>query len=89
MKLIYSELALFSLREIVNYLKLRWTDKEIKTLRKDIEKFEKTLNEKNLIFPNFENYPDTKYTIIGNKQVKIIFRILNSNCNFLALQTKS
>ena len=40
MKLIYSELALFSLREIVNYLKLRWTDKEIKTLRKDIEKFE-------------------------------------------------
>lgn len=59
MKLIYSDLALITLKEIVDFLHYKWTKKEIKTLRKDISNFEKTVNDGIIKHADFEGYPNT------------------------------
>ena len=43
-KIIYSDLAIESLKEIVEFLNVHWTDKELETLRSDIKIFEQTIN---------------------------------------------
>lgn len=43
MKLIYSDLALITLKEIVDFLNYKWTKKEIKTLRKIFQILKKQL----------------------------------------------
>lgn len=93
MKLIYSDLALITLKEIVDFLNYKWTKKEIKTLRKDISNFEKTVNDGIIKHADFEGYPNTQFALIGKKQVKIIYRVIDSEkieiALFLALQAGS
>ena len=75
MKLIYSELAIQSLEEIVSFLMTRWTKKEIRTLEKDINKFKDSVCSGLVKHQNFEEFPDTKVALIGKKQIKIIYRV--------------
>lgn len=85
MKLIYSDLALITLKEIVDFLNCKWTKKEIKTLRKDISNFEKTVNDGIIKHADFEGYPNTQFALIGKKQVKIIYRVIDSEKIEIAL----
>jgi len=85
MKLIYSELALETLQEIVDFLNYKWTNKEIKTLRKDIANFEKTVRKGIIKHQDFEEYPNAKFALIGKNQVKIIYRIVDSERIEIAL----
>ncbi|MGC4129895.1 MAG: hypothetical protein QM564_10200 [Bergeyella sp.] len=63
----------------------KWTTKEIETLREDISNFEKTVNEGFIKHQNFDEYPNTKVALIGKKQVKIIYRIVDSEQIEIAL----
>lgn len=74
MKLVYSELAIQSLEEIVFFLRTKWTRKEIRTLEKDINEFKDSVCSGLVKHQNFEDYPDTKVALIGKKQIKIIYR---------------
>lgn len=51
MKVIYSKIALTSLQEIVEFLQLNWTSREIQVLSKDIEKLLETLEDKIISYP--------------------------------------
>lgn len=83
MKIFFSELAIESLQEIINFLSEKWTNKEISVMRNDIEVFQQKVLE------NFKIYPISKYdknvreALIGNKQVKILFEIKNLEVHIL------
>ncbi|MFY1047670.1 hypothetical protein [Chryseobacterium sp. GP-SGM7] len=64
-----TDIALISLQEIYDFLKHRWSQKEIKVMRNDIEKVIK-----------YPYYQDSKIqtALIGKKQVTIFFRQINS-----------
>lgn len=84
-KIIYSDLAIESLKEIVEFLNVHWTDKELETLRSDIKFFEQTINIGLLKHQNFENHKEAKFVLIGNRQVKLIYRLKNPNIAEIAI----
>ncbi|WP_294286895.1 type II toxin-antitoxin system RelE/ParE family toxin [uncultured Chryseobacterium sp.] len=75
MKITISETAKRSLDEIIDFLKIRWTVKEINVLKNDIEKFRKTITDDIVKHPSLENFPDLKYTLIGKKQIKLFYEV--------------
>lgn len=84
MKILYSDLALDSLQEIVDFLHQNWTEKEIEVLRKDISDFEIKVQENYKLFP-ISQYDDNVRgeTLIGKKQVKILFEKSNDEIRIL------
>ncbi len=75
MKITISETARISLDEIIDFLKVRWTAKEINVLKNDIDKFRKTIMDDIVKHPSLEIFPDLKYTLIGKKQIKLFYEI--------------
>lgn len=75
MKITISETARISLEEIVDFLQMHWTKKEIAVLKSDIKKFRQTINDKIIKHPSLERFPEIKYTLIGKKQIKLIYEI--------------
>lgn len=85
MEVVYSEIAISSLQEIIDFLKINWTQKEINTMNLDIEKFVQTVNDGIIKHQNFEGFANTKFVLIGKKQVKLIYRVENSDRISIAL----
>jgi plasmid stabilization system protein ParE len=75
MKILISETAKNSLKEIVDFLKTNWTVKEIAVLKNDIKNFRQTIIDDIVKHPSLERFPNIKYTLIGKKQVKLIYEI--------------
>jgi hypothetical protein len=75
MRIRISETAKVSLKEIVDFLKANWTAKEIAVLENDIRKFRQTITEDVVKHPSLEKFPNIKYTLIGKKQIKLIYEI--------------
>jgi len=75
MKFIITPRAASSLEQITEFLKQRWTHKELSVFKNDIRKFKRTMNEKIIIHPNLEKFPNVKYTFIGKKQVKLFYEV--------------
>jgi len=75
MKITISETAKTSLKEIVDFLKANWTVKEIQVLETDIRKFRQTITEDIVKHQCLERFPDIKYTLIGKKQIKLMYEI--------------
>ena len=83
MKVIYSKDALESLREIVDFLDYRWTQKELNTFRKDLEKLVETLQKGTIHFPKIMMDKPLHYALIGKKQVKVYFDLSEDSVEFL------
>ncbi|MCS3870906.1 hypothetical protein J3D55_003822 [Chryseobacterium ginsenosidimutans] len=75
MKITISETARISLDEIIDFLKAKWTAKEITVLENDIKKFRQTIIDDIVKHPSLEKFPNIKYTLIGKKQIKLIYEI--------------
>ncbi|WP_374461598.1 type II toxin-antitoxin system RelE/ParE family toxin [Chryseobacterium taeanense] len=75
MKITISETARISLNEIIDFLRVKWNIKEIAVLEKDIKKFRQTVNDNIVKHPSVEKFPSTKYVLIGNRQIKLIYEI--------------
>ncbi|KAA0128158.1 hypothetical protein FY557_10625 [Chryseobacterium sp. SN22] len=71
MKITISETARISLDEIIDFLKVRWTVKEINVLKNDLKKFRKTIMDDLVKYLSLETLPNIKYTLIGKKQIKL------------------
>ncbi|MBP7498632.1 MAG: hypothetical protein KA796_02055 [Chryseobacterium sp.] len=75
MKIIFSKDALKSLQEITDFLNYRWSEKELKSFRKDLEKFKQSLNDKIISYPTIDSDSKLRFTLLGKKQVKVYFDI--------------
>lgn len=75
MKIIISETARISLDEIIDFLRAKWTAKEISVLENDIKKFRQTIIDGIVKHPSLEKFPNVKYMLIGKKQIKLIYEI--------------
>ena len=45
MKIVFSQIALISLEDVTDFIRERWTDREMNVLRTDIKKFKQTLHD--------------------------------------------
>lgn len=75
MKITVSLTARISLEEIIDFLKSRWTKKEINTLKNDIKKFRKTINDGIVKHQSLKNFPKIQFMLICKKQVKIFYEV--------------
>lgn len=75
MKITISETAKISLKEIIYFLNAKWKIKEITVLENDIKKFIQTIEDSIVKHPSLELFPNIKYTLIGKKQIKLIYEI--------------
>ena len=75
MKIIFSKDTLKSLQEITDFLNYRWSEKELKSFRKDLEKFKQSLNDKIISYPTIDSDSKLRFTLLGKKQVKVYFDI--------------
>ena len=75
MKIIFSKDALKSLQEITDFLNYHWSEKELKSFRKDLEKFKQSLNDKIISYPTIDSDSKLRFTLLGKKQVKVYFDI--------------
>lgn len=73
MKIVYTEIALESLKEITDFLKHNWTERERKNLNDDIIKFINSLNENIITYPKYKKDKEIRFALVGKKQVKIFF----------------
>lgn len=83
MKVIYSKIALTSLQEIVEFLQLNWTSREIQVPSKDIEKLLETLEDKIISYPISEYDSKLRYAFIGKKQIKVFFELKEDRVEIL------
>lgn len=79
MKVTVSDTAKISLSEIVDFLKVKWTIKEITVLKTDIKKFKQTIVEGIIKHQSVENYPNIKYTLIGKRNVMLFYEVKTDN----------
>lgn len=74
MKIIYSETALKTLSEIIDFLEHKWTSKEIDKLKNDIFKFEQTIYENIITHQYYLKESEIRFMLIAKKQVKIFYK---------------
>ncbi|MEI7488918.1 MAG: hypothetical protein WCJ72_16220, partial [Chryseobacterium sp.] len=65
MKITISETARISLYEIIDFLQVKWTAKEIAVLQADIRKFKQTMIDGIIKHQSLEKSPNIKFTLIG------------------------
>lgn len=75
MKFLTTSTAIISLNEIYDFLKRRWTKREIAILKNDIKKFKQTIRDGIIKHESVENFPQIKVALIGKKQVKLFYEI--------------
>ena len=75
MKVEVSRTAQISLEEIIDFLKINWTKKEINTLKVDIKNFRQVIKDGIIQHQSLENYTNIRFTLIGKKQVKLFYEI--------------
>ncbi len=69
----FTYLAHDSLKEIYNYLKNKWTQKEINHLKNDIKDFIQTLDDAIIVHVYFEN-TKIQSALLGKKQITVYFK---------------
>ncbi|WHF52942.1 hypothetical protein QGN23_06600 [Chryseobacterium gotjawalense] len=67
MKFVISPTARVSLNKILDFLKLRWTKREINTFKNDIKKFKQTINDGIVKHQSLDNFPQIQYAFVGKK----------------------
>lgn len=67
MKIIFSKSATESLREITDFLKYRWSHKELKSFKNDLKKFKQFLKDKIITYPTTESDDKLRFAFLGKK----------------------
>lgn len=75
MKIIFSDLAIETLGEIIDFLNENWTEKELMIMKNDFKSFKEKVLQNYKIYPLSQYGTGVREAIIGNKQVKIIFEV--------------
>ncbi|TDX87218.1 hypothetical protein [Epilithonimonas xixisoli] len=83
MKIIFSKDALKSLQEITDFLNYRWSEKELKSFRKDLQKFKQSLNDKIISYTTIDSDSKLRFAFLGKKQVKVYFDIQTDSVEIL------
>ena len=60
---------------ITDFLKYRWSDKELKSFKNDLKKFKQSLKDKIITYPTTESDDKLRFAFLGKKQVKIYFDV--------------
>ena len=79
MRIYYSETAIKSLGVILEFLELKWTNKQIDFLKSEILKFEETISENIITHQSISINSNIKFMLIAKKQVKIFYRKQNND----------
>lgn len=80
MKVLFTELAVQSLEEITDFLKRKWTQKQLDQLFQDYQLFIKSLDEgiiKHRIYKTSKR--EVSFHLIGKKQVTVFFEFQDEN----------
>ena len=75
MKVVLSPTSKISLLKIITFLREHWTKKEIEILKRDISNFKNQMRDGIVRHQKVDDLPNTYYTLIGNKQVKLYYEI--------------
>jgi plasmid stabilization system protein ParE len=73
MKIIFSDIAIKSLQEIIVFLDERWSAKELQVFHKDLEKLIQSFQDKLISYPLVKSDSQVRFALIGKKQVKVYF----------------
>ncbi|WP_373707803.1 hypothetical protein [Kaistella sp.] len=79
MKIVFSQIALTSLEDVTDFIRERWTDREMNVLRTDIKKFKQTLHDGIIEHQRFSDSPNLRFTLIGKRQVKLIYELIGED----------
>ena len=79
MKIVFSQIALTSLEDVTDFIRERWTDREMNVLRTDIKKFNQTLHDGIIEHQRFSDSPNLRFTLIGKRQVKLIYELIGED----------
>lgn len=75
MKVIFSNTAIESLKDIIDFLNKNWTQKELKTFNKDLEKLVESFNDQLISYQTIDSDSQLRFALLGKKQVKVYFEL--------------
>ncbi|MFL9833557.1 hypothetical protein [Chryseobacterium terrae] len=84
MNIFYSETSIETLNIIIEFLTIKWSDKQITLLKKEILKFEQTLFENIISHQSLKKDSEIKFALIAKKQVKIFYEKIDNDIQILA-----
>jgi len=83
-KLIWSEEALNSLKDIIDYLENRWTEIEIKKIAKLLDKQLKLINDNPFLFAESDKSNGLRKSVLS-RQTTIYYRIIDCEIRIITL----
>lgn len=83
-KLIWSDEALFNLKEIINYLENRWTQREIKKFSQLLDRQLKLIEDNPYLFAESQNSNGLRKSVLS-KQTTIYYRIQDNEIQIMTL----
>lgn len=84
MKILYSETSLKTLDTIIEYLELKWSDKQIEFLKKEILKFEEVVKDRIISHQTLSDDTEVKFMLIAKKQVNVYYEKTEDDIKVLA-----
>lgn len=83
MKIIFSDIAIESLREITDFLSEHWTKKEIKLFKRDLDKLIESFQNRIVSYPTIDSDSELRFALLGKKQVKVYFDVKTDDVEIL------
>lgn len=74
MKIIFSDIAIKSLREITEFLSEHWTKNEMKLFKRDLDKLIESFQDGIVSYPTIDSDSELRFALLGKKQAKVYFR---------------
>jgi len=82
--IIWSELALANLKEIISYFESQWTEKELHKFAQKLEKRLSSIESNPHLFPQI-NYSENIRKSVLSKQTTIFYQVINQEIRLITL----
>jgi len=83
-RIIWSELALSNLKEIVSYFESQWTEKELQKFAQLLDKRLSSIERNPHLFPLI-NYSENMRRSVLSKQTTIFYQVVNTDIRIICL----
>lgn len=83
MKVIFSDIAVESLQEIITFLNEHWSPRELKVFNKDLEKLIQSFQDELISYPFVQSDSQVRFALIGKKQIKVYFDVRTESIEIL------
>lgn len=83
-RIIWSELALSNLKEIVGYFEGRWTEKELRKFAQLLDKRLSSIEYNPHLFPLINHSENIRRSVLS-KQTTIFYQVINQDIRLIAL----